>query len=189
MRVIAGRAKGTRLMVPKGTVTRPTADRVREALFSILGERVAGSKVLDLFAGSGALGIEALSRGASEAVFVDNSAAAIAAMRDNLERCHLSDRGRVTKADAGRGLGALSRQAGPFNLIFADPPYKMIRSEVRGILHAILASGLVEAAGWIVLEHPSKEQPPVLQGAEIDQSRPYGDTALTIYRAIHGAEK
>src|SRR5215218_2257874 len=120
MRVIAGTYGGRRLQAPPGTDTRPTADRVRESLFSILRERVHDARVLDLFAGSGALGIEALSRGAKEAVFVDSAHGAVAAIRENLEK--LGIEGLVHRRDALAWLAA-AEGAQPFELVFADPPY------------------------------------------------------------------
>src|SRR3954449_12939845 len=121
MRVIAGRWGGRRLQAPAGAATRPTADRVRAALFSILGEHVAGARVLDLFAGSGALGIEALSRGAAEATFVDSAPAAIRAIRANLEALGAQAEGR--RADARPFLGSASGEARKSDLVFPDPPY------------------------------------------------------------------
>ncbi len=118
MRVIAGEYRGRRLKVPPGVRTRPTADRVRESLFSILGD-IAGLRVLDLFAGSGALGIEALSRGAASAVFVERDRAAAALVQANLDALGLADRGRVVRLDVLRWLEAGS----PVDVAFADPPY------------------------------------------------------------------
>src|SRR5919198_3496765 len=123
MRVIAGQGLGRRLQAPAGAATRPTSDRVREALFSILGDRVGGARVLDLFAGSGALGIEALSRGAAEATFVDSAPAAIRAVKANLEA--LGAEAEVRRADARRFLGGASGDARQDDLVLLYPPYRL----------------------------------------------------------------
>lgn len=123
MRVIAGKAKGRQLAAPRGRITRPTSDRVREALFSILGARVPGSRVLDLYAGTGALGIEALSRGAAHATFVDRDARAVAVIRMNLANCGLAHDATVVRADVRAALRDLARRGETFDLVFFDPPY------------------------------------------------------------------
>ena len=120
MRVIAGRLGGRKLVAPRGLSTRPTSDRVREALFSALGA-VTGARVLDLFAGTGALGVEAISRGAARAVFVESARPALAALRENLGALGLAESARVVPQLAERALGAVIAE-GPFDLIFADPP-------------------------------------------------------------------
>src|SRR5881392_796168 len=123
MRVIAGEYGGRRLQTPAGLDTRPTSDRVREALFSILGERVADARVLDLFAGSGALGLEALSRGAAEATFVDSAPAAIRALRENLAA--LAAEAELRREDALRFLDGAARARRHYDLVFLDPPYRL----------------------------------------------------------------
>src|SRR3954447_1010930 len=123
MRVIAGIYGGRRLQAPPGTDTRPTSDRVREALFSILGDRVQDARVLDLFAGSGALGLEALSRGAETVTFVDDNRAAIAAIKGNLAA--LKANADVRQTDALRFLGGASESGAQYDLILLDPPYRL----------------------------------------------------------------
>jgi 16S rRNA (guanine966-N2)-methyltransferase len=133
MRVIGGSARGTRLgRVPAGT--RPLADRAREGLFSSLGDRVQDARCADLFAGTGAVGIEALSRAASRCSFVDSSSAAIRTIRENLARTGLTDRAEVTRADVGRYL---DRPGEPFDLALLDPPYALAESSVREALEAL----------------------------------------------------
>jgi 16S rRNA (guanine966-N2)-methyltransferase len=149
MRVIAGSARGVRLArVPAGT--RPLSDRAREGLFSSLGSRVAGARCADLFAGTGAVGIEALSRGGAACLFVDSSSAAVQVVRDNLARTRLADRGRVVRADA---LAALNRERGPFDLVFLDPPY---RHPIERLRATVARAATVASGGTIVLTRPRK---------------------------------
>jgi 16S rRNA (guanine966-N2)-methyltransferase len=175
MRVIAGRYRGRRLQAPRGAATRPTSDRVREALFSVLGERVEGARVLDLFAGSGALGIEALSRGAAEVTFVDSAPAAIGAIRANLEA--LGAAGEVRRADARRFLGGAPPAARKYDLVFLDPPYRLagrLGSELTAALPAVLAPGAAVVA-------ESDRRAPLELGLRILDERRYGDTLIRIH--------
>ena len=175
MRVIAGTYGGRRLQAPPGTDTRPTADRVREALFSILGERVDGARVLDLFAGSGALGIEALSRGAAEATFVDKAPGAIRAIGSNLEA--LGADGIVVRAEARRFLGGASRAGRSYDLVFLDPPYRLaasLGSDLSAALKAVVAPG-----GTVVAE--SDRRAPLEVDLPLEDERRYGDTLIRIH--------
>jgi 16S rRNA (guanine966-N2)-methyltransferase len=175
MRVIAGTYGGRRLQTAPGPATRPTSDRVREALFSILGERVRGARVLDLFAGSGALGIEALSRGAQEATFVDHAAPAIRAIGGNLEA--LGADAQVVRADARRFLGGASRSGRSYDLVFLDPPYRSAASLGRDLstaLEAVLAPG-----GAVVAE--SDRRAPLEIDLPLQDERRYGDTLIRIH--------
>ena len=175
MRVIAGTYGGRRLQAPPGTDTRPTADRVREALFSILGARVEGARVLDLFAGSGALGIEALSRGAAEATFVDSAPAAIRAVTANLQAVGAD--AEVRRADARRFLAGASAAARQYDLVFLDPPYRLAR-EMGGVLATALPSVL--APGAVVVAESDRRGPLELDLPLVDERR-YGDTLIRIY--------
>ena len=176
MRVIAGRLGGRRLTAPRGLATRPTSDRVREALFSALGD-VRGARVLDLYAGTGALGIEALSRGALQATFVESARPALAALRENLASLGIEDLGRAVASPVGRALTGLR---GPFDLVFADPPYAAI-AEAAAVL-ATLRPALADEAR-VVVEHASRDAAPAIAGLTPRPSRAYGDTAVTIYDA------
>ena len=174
MRVVAGELGGRKLVAPAGAGTRPTADRVREALFSILGD-VADLRVLDLYAGSGALGIEALSRGAAEAVFVDSSQAAVAAIRRNLTE--LGIEAGVQRRDA---LAYLAGAAGgePYDLVFADPPYDSALRVATGLaarLPPVLSPGAV-----IVTE--SNKRVPLKLPFDLLRERSYGDTRIAVHR-------
>jgi 16S rRNA (guanine966-N2)-methyltransferase len=175
MRVIAGHWGGRRLQAPPGDATRPTSDRVREALFSVLGERVQDARVLDLFAGSGALGLEALSRGAAEATFVDSAAGAIRAVRANLEA--LGGAAEVRRMDARRFLGGASGAARQYDLVFLDPPYRLagrLGSELTTALPAVLAPGAAVVA-------ESDRRAPLDLGLPLHDERRYGDTLIRIH--------
>jgi 16S rRNA (guanine966-N2)-methyltransferase len=178
MRVIAGELGGRTLVAPRGMATRPTSDRVREALFSVLGQ-VGDAAVLDLYAGTGALGIEALSRGAARAVFVESGAAALAALRKNLAALGLRDRARVVDRPVARAH-AETLAAGPFDLVFIDPPYVLVR-EVPAAMDRLTAEGALGPGVRVVLEHGSRDPPPDLPGLERGPTRAYGDTSLTFF--------
>jgi 16S rRNA (guanine966-N2)-methyltransferase len=175
MRVVAGLYGGRRILAPPGDATRPTSDRVREALFSILGARVAGAHVLDLFAGSGALGIEALSRGAAVAEFVDAHPLAVRVVRQNLER--LGAEARVHRSDAVQWLRAASRAGAQYDLVFLDPPYRLAERLGRGLadgLPAVLAPRAVVVA-------ESDRRAPLALGLPLQDERRYGDTLIRIH--------
>jgi 16S rRNA (guanine966-N2)-methyltransferase len=186
MRVVAGRLGGRTLRAVPGDATRPTSDRVREALFSILGERVRDAAVLDLFAGTGALAIEALSRGARSAVLVEQAPRAVAVIRANLEALDLGGVATVrrTKAEvylrqrqgqrpAGRAPGD-----GPFDLVFIDPPYAIPVGTLAGLL-ARLGQGALAPGATVVLETSSRADPPPWPAPLLaEATRRYGDTAL-----------
>jgi 16S rRNA (guanine966-N2)-methyltransferase len=174
MRVIAGVHGGRELVAPRGRDTRPTADRVREALFSILAD-VSGAHVLDLFAGSGALGIEALSRGAADAVLVDSSASAIAAIRRNLAALDLE--ASVHRQTAARFLERARVNARQYDLVFLDPPYRQADA---------LSAELTSALGPVLAPHArvvaeSDRRGPFALGLELLDERRYGDTLIQIH--------
>jgi 16S rRNA (guanine966-N2)-methyltransferase len=171
LRVVAGTFKGRRLAAPRGTRTRPTADRVREALFSMLGD-VEGARVLDLFAGSGALGIEALSRGADSAVFVERDAPAVAAIERNLAAVGVE--AKVLRQDVMRFLAGAD---GPFDLVFCDPPYDSA-SRLAGPLAERLPALIAEDAR-IVTE--SDKRNPLQLPFPLLVEREYGDTRIAIH--------
>ena len=174
MRVVAGAFRGHRLVVPRGGGTRPTSDRVREALFSILVS-VEGARVLDLFAGSGALAIEALSRGAAGAVLVDSSAAAVAAIRRNLSAVGVD--AEVRRQAALSYLDAARRDARLYDLVFLDPPYRhasTLGQELSAALGPVLASGAR------VVTESDRRAPLELDLGLLDERR-YGDTLIRIY--------
>jgi 16S rRNA (guanine966-N2)-methyltransferase len=177
MRVIAGELKGQRLVAPKGWKVRPTSDRVREAVFSALGDRVEGASVLDLYCGTGALAIEALSRGAAAAVLVDRD---IRPALGNVQRLGLGDRAELVRADVGRWLGEVSSSsaAGKFDLVFVDAPYRLadaVAQDLNTHLPRLLA-----AAGRAVIESGAR-RPLRIDSLESLRQRRYGAADVTIY--------
>jgi 16S rRNA (guanine966-N2)-methyltransferase len=178
VRVVAGRFGGRRLQAPPGRGTRPTSDRVREALFSTLGP-LHGARVLDLFAGSGALGIEALSRGAAHVVFVDRSRPALATLRANLDALGIgADAAQVRGGDALEYLRRARRRADTYDLVFIDPPYSRA-GEMGGELSRLLPP-LLQPRARIVVE--SGRRAPLALQAQLEHERDYGDTSIRIYR-------
>jgi len=175
MRIIAGSRKGHRLVAPKGLDTRPTGDRVREAAFNLIGP-VDGATVLDLFAGSGATGLEALSRGAERAVFVESDRDAVRAIEANLDK--LGFRATVLRADALRALAEEASAGRRYDLVLVDPPYRMLADLVPRLqrhLAAVLAPG-----GLVVLESDARSEPE-LEGLAVRTSRRYGSVRLTLF--------
>ncbi len=178
MRVITGKARGVQLKTPEGMQTRPTADRVKEALFSIINFDIPGAKVLDLFGGTGQLGIEALSRGASSAVFVDAREDACKIIRENLRRTKFENEGRVIRADY---LDYLKRCREQFQIILLDPPYSEVYLE--NSLKMITEIDILQSGGIIVAERPvGKELPWDFPGYTRSRDYKYGKTLLTLYR-------
>lgn len=178
MRVISGKARGVQLKTPEGMTTRPTADRVKEALFSIIQFELPGAEVLDLFGGTGQLGIEALSRGAKRAVFVDAQDSACKIIRENLRRTKLEGQGSVVRGDY---LDYLNRCRDKFNMIFLDPPYAEVFLE--NALKRIMEVDILHSNGIIVTERPlGKELPWECEGFIRSKDYKYGKTLLTIYR-------
>ena len=183
MRVIAGSAKGTRLVrVPAGV--RPVSDRAREGLFSSLGDLVEGARVLDLYAGTGALGVEALSRGASEAVFVDRSPAAVEAVRENLARTTLGDRATVERSEVRRFLERRPSDRGGFDIVFLDPPYEAGRDELDPVLSLLDAKPLLSDGFSVVLSRGSRSSNSVIPlHWSVARRLSYGDSVVTLFRS------
>jgi 16S rRNA (guanine966-N2)-methyltransferase len=179
VRVIAGRFGGRRLRAPKGTdITRPTSDRVREALYAMLGD-VEQAQVLDLFAGTGALGIEALSRGAKRAVFVERDRGALAALTSNLKALGLeASEAEVRRGDALQALRSARARAETYDLVLIDPPYR--RAGAWGRELPVALEPLLAPKARVVVE--SDRRAPLVLPWEIEKERRYGDTSITIHR-------
>lgn len=182
MRIIAGRARGTKLSTPAGEITRPTSERAKEAIFSMLQFELAGRHVLDLFAGSGQLALEALSRGAADAVLCDISAQAMTVITDNVEKTHMDDRCRllnVSYLDACRHLSGES-----FDLIFLDPPYA--QHLICPALRALTAGNLISKDAWVIGESEEEDiffADPTLRDAwHVHKISKYGAAHVTILR-------
>lgn len=178
MRVIAGTARGVSLKALEGMATRPTTDRVKEALFSIIQFDLPGTRVLDLFGGSGQLGIEALSRGAKSAVFVDQSEQACRIIRENLRRTKFEAAGKVVRSDY---LDYLKRCREPFDIILLDPPYA--EDFLEKSLKIITEIDILQSGGIIIAERPvGKILPAEFEGYVRSRDYKYGNTLLTLYR-------
>ena len=183
VRVIAGEAHGRRMRAPRGLQTRPATARVRASIFSRVSSRIelSGARVLDLFAGSGSLGLEALSRGAARAVFVDSSRAAAAAIRDNLRSLGLEARAEVLIAEIERALAALTARGERFDLVFIDAPY---RNDVSGaVLGALQARGLLDAGACVVVRQARRAPETDAAGLEMINCATLGDHRIALYRA------
>ena len=189
MRVISGSFKGRRLTAPKGLTIRPTPDKVKGAIFNIIGDRIIESSFLDLFAGTGAIGIEALSRGAKEIIFVDDNIKAINLIKENLSRCKMQDaRCKIVKENAVEFIKSVGQGFSPakFDFIFLDPPYKTDLGEKA--LIEISSFNILKEDGEIIWEHYYKTPPlppPLLKGGEgelqLKRTICYGDTALSFF--------
>lgn len=180
LRVIAGSRKGHKLVAPRGLDTRPTSDRVRENLFNLVGP-VEGARVLDLFAGSGALGIEALSRGAASSVFVEHEPAALQAIERNLDRLRLTG-ARVVRGDVLRTIAQEVTAGAKYDLVLVDPPYGML-TEIQPRLARHLPPLLAED-GLLVLETDARVEPEL--PLPVRTSRKYGHTRVTLFEAGSG---
>jgi 16S rRNA (guanine966-N2)-methyltransferase len=180
VRIIAGSAKGTRLAsVPAGT--RPVSDRAREGLFSSLGGEVEEGRVLDLYAGTGALGIEALSRGAASALFVDSAPAAARVIGENLRRARLASRGTVRRQDAP---AALRQNIGQFDVVFLDPPYAVSGLELAAVLAELAGEGVVAPGGLLVVTRARRNDTVVVPLHWSTERRLfYGDSVVVVIRA------
>jgi 16S rRNA (guanine(966)-N(2))-methyltransferase RsmD len=175
LRVGGGDARGRRLKAPKGI--RPTQGMVKAAIFNIVGSGIEGAHVLDLFAGSGAIGIEALSRGAAEVTFVDKEPRGLAILRQNLDALELKERARVVRGDVVRWLESSPAEVGRAGLVFLDPPYEdVVLDRALLVLDQVLTDAIV------VAEHSRRQELPQLSRLQVDRQRRYGDTMVTVLR-------
>jgi 16S rRNA (guanine(966)-N(2))-methyltransferase RsmD len=180
MRVIGGQARGRRLLGPKGLFIRPTADRVREALFNILGDKIAGADFLDLYAGSGSVSIEALSRGAA-ATLVEQNPAAIKLITTNLAHCGFREQAKLIPASVNKGLSKLAADSAGFDIIFIDPPYEA--RLIPETLDKLVGHNLLKPHTLVIAEHHYKYSPPAqVGGLKLYRESKYGQTKLSFYR-------
>lgn len=183
MRVITGTAKGRKLKSPKGMETRPTSDRIKEALFNIIGPRVIDVNFLDLYAGTGAIGIEALSRGALKAVFVEKNPNTVKIVRENLRLTGLLEKAEILTHDADRAINLISAKGEKFELIFIDPPYL---KDLEKVSLEMIESKFLLAPGGLVITESSKldKMPHEVGQLKMFRQEKYGDTVLTFYQGI-----
>ncbi len=187
MRVISGKLKGRRLFAAKGLNLRPTSDRVREAIFNILQGRFPGGRILDLFAGTGALGIEALSRGGEAAVFVEKNPESITALRKNIANCGLEGQAEVLEKEVRTAIRILGERERVFNLIFLDPPYG--KGLARATLEVLSGSPILAPDALIIAEHsPGEPLENVPRLEEVDR-RKYGGTLVSLFQPGSADEK
>jgi 16S rRNA (guanine966-N2)-methyltransferase len=181
MRVVSGELKGRLLKAVPGTSTRPTTDKVKESLFNMIGPYFTGGIGLDLFAGSGGLGIEALSRGLEKVIFVDRESKAIQIVNENIKSCGLEGKAEVYRNDAARALKAIQKRKLSFDYIFLDPPYKM--QQLVKLLEIIDHEKLIHENGLVVCEHASDIQlPDNIGGLQQTRSEKYGIIGITLYK-------
>lgn len=177
MRIIAGEKKSRKIEAPEGNDTRPTADRIKEALFSILQRRLYDARVLDLYAGSGALSLEALSRGAATAQMVDKSYKACKVIQRNIQNLGYEEKAKLLNAEDTKAVDMLEGQGSTFDLIFLDPPYRMNITEMMGRLEKkVLAED-----GMIICEHDRATPPDTPMGLILSDRREYGNTGISFY--------
>ncbi len=177
MRIIAGKARGLTLAAPKDLRVRPTADRVKESVFNILGPAVQQAKVLDLFAGSGNLGLECFSRGAAFVTFVDNSRESLALVKKNIAKCRAEERCRTILASSQKAVERFHRQGERFDLVFCDPPYE--RGHVAAMLAALGQHPFLAEEGCLILERSAHEEvPPLPVGFQLVREVKYGETVV-----------
>jgi 16S rRNA (guanine(966)-N(2))-methyltransferase RsmD len=180
MRIIAGSHRGRRLSGPQGIALRPTSDKVREALFSIIGTQVSGGRFLDLYAGTGAVGIEALSRGAAAVTFVESDPKAVQLLQRNLQACQLVDRAQIRVGQTAAFLDRKDWWGGPYDILFADPPYAAL-DELEILIHA-WRPGLLSKHAAVIIEQDSRTTLPAsIDHAVLVRRYVYGDTALYLY--------
>ncbi|MCD7033916.1 16S rRNA (guanine(966)-N(2))-methyltransferase RsmD [Metabacillus sp. GX 13764] len=180
MRVVSGTCKGRPLKAVPGTGTRPTTDKVKEAIFNMIGPYFDGGSALDLFGGSGGLGIEALSRGTESCIFVDKDQKAIQTIHKNIEACGFEKQSEVYRNDAERALKAVMKRELSFSLIFLDPPYK--QQKLKALINSIGEAGILDEKGYIVAEHGTEESLPDELGELVKlKGELYGTTAVSIF--------
>jgi len=178
MRIISGTSKGRRLVTPKGLALRPTSDRVKESIFNILGEEVEGKSVLDLFAGTGSLGIEALSRGAKKVLFVEKGRQAIRLIQKNLLQCGMAGQSEIIPKDVNRAIGILDQRGESFDLILMDPPY--VKGLIQKTLLKLQSHRIHRDDSILVIEHDRREPlPKTIEGWNLIRERAIGDTVIS----------
>ncbi|MCD8198918.1 MAG: 16S rRNA (guanine(966)-N(2))-methyltransferase RsmD [Phascolarctobacterium sp.] len=184
MRIIAGRARGLHLITPQNMNLRPTSDRVKESVFGIIGARITGTQVLDLFAGTGNLGLESWSRGALSITFIDKSQGSIRLVRNNIAKCHADQDCTVIKNDAVASIEKLHHKSQKFDFIFCDPPYN--KDWLSRIITALVQFPIINRNGWLIAEHSQHDILPALPAEyELFRSERYGETVVDFIKFIN----
>ncbi len=182
MRIIGGERRRKKLISVPGITTRPTSDRVKETLFNIIQTQVRGAAVLDLFSGTGALGLEALSRGADRCLFIDYDKQAVATCTKNIAACNYTEKSTLIQWDIAKNLNCLSRYSEPWDLVFLDPPYKKGLADVA--LSHLASTGALSCESLIIVEHAAGDPPETGDGFILTETRKYGTTALSFLSPI-----
>ncbi len=189
MRVIAGSARGIHLSSVKGSTTRPIPDRIKESLFNMLAGVISGSRVLDLYAGTGAIGIEALSRGAESCIFIENDRSAIQTIKKNLEVTKLQDKAHVLKCDVFEIISYLEKNNKKIDLAFASPPYPLVekksyRDKLLTLFSSLCSNYIIQSDGLMILQHRKTDIGMVQEAfcLELFDTRMYGDTQLSFFK-------
>lgn len=186
-RIISGSARGTKLSAPAGSSTRPTGDRVKEALFSIITPHLPAKGFLDIFSGTGQIGLEAASRGSAPVVLIEKAPASLAVIKANLTKTHLEDKVQVMAADAANALKMLLTRGQRFTVIFLDPPYANAIDDFTRLAPLLLS--LLLPDGLVILEHQSKDSPPVfVTNLQLSRSCQYGTAMLSFYKVDNSAD-
>jgi len=179
LRVVSGKLGGRRLFVSSKAKLRPTADRVKESIFDILRSEIEGKEVLDLFAGSGNLGIEAISRGANRVVFVDSSNQSIKHIQRNLKDLECEDQAKILKSDYRKAVGELAKTGERFDMVFADPPYLL--GYAQGLIDCLKKEDILKEGGLAIIEHHKKEELKLNSSGLMElERRKFGDTMVTV---------
>ena len=179
MRVVSGSARGCKLSSPEGMDTRPTTDRIKETLFNIISPEIYDCRFLDVFSGSGAIGIEALSRGAQKAVFVENAQSAIKVIEANLEKTRLKDKAEILKTDALKAVEMLKAKNEKFDIVFMDPPY--MKDLAWPVIKAIKAGGILNDEGIIIVEESSEAEIPEIEGLRVYRTKDFKTTVMSFW--------
>lgn len=179
MRVISGKKRGAKLVAPEGLQTRPTTDRIKETLFNIINFDLPGCSFLDLFSGSGAIGIEALSRGSKEVMFVENGKEALSCIKENLEKTKLKDQSVICAMDVAGALQKLVQQGKKFDIIFMDPPYAL--ASIDSLLTYIAQHDLLEKDGYIIVEQGTDRKLTTIEGLQLIKEKEYKTTTLSFF--------
>ncbi len=187
MRVISGTRKGMPLKAVPGSGTRPTTDKVKESIFNMIGPYFEGGLAVDLFAGSGGLGIESLSRGIDSCIFIEKDAKAIATINDNLKKCRLEDQAEIYRIDAGRAVKAFEKRGLKIDLLFVDPPYQ--KSSYYDLVLTLIEKECLSQSGIVMCEHEKGVELPDSYGAfKLVRRENYGGTIISIYRCLSEEE-